>query len=1158
MPAGQVIGRVSVKVLPDTDDFRRRAQKELDRIEKQLGKVTIHTKVDMDGAKKGFLEQLRKWNQQNRALDNRKIRFHATFNTGGMDEEISKAARRLQARASQRRIHFDADVQGHIAVRVELDKANLERVERDLKRWARDVSPLEVEVIPSMLAGAGSAIATRLAFLTRPRIVQIIPVLNNAAASKVATALAALSGARLVARTFERINDSLKNLDKYIPIVSAIGLGINLLGAAALTGSSNLFALASSLAQIGLAGLALPGILGGIAFGVGATVAVLRDFNDVIPEVEERLSSLQDAMSVEFWSIAEQPIRNMVDVLFPQFEAGLLRTSTALGEWFKAFSDAMTTRLDGALVGMFDDLARSIEISAQHVDSFANIISVLGSLGAGYLPSLAQWFGEINDRFSEFLTRNQETGQLNAWIDQGITQLGHLGTALFHVGGFFTGVANAAEKAGGSTLSVFADTMQRLHDVVDSPAFQVGMVNAISSAHQAMSNISAISGPAVSGFFETFANTMTTLMPLVGTAVGTLLKDVANALSQTEVQDGLIAMFTGIANGIAMLGPAIGPIGQAMGALGSIIGTLAQAFGPLLAAALIPLANAFVTLAPLIEGLIELLAGALLQVFTALGPVIGVVVAAFANLIGGGLIPALTAAIGALVPVITTLAPMIGALLVTALNALLPILPVIADLFTQIVPIIGQLAMAVLPVLMPVLTQLAAAFVQILAAVIPLIPVFLELLMAVLLPLLPVIVNLASTVVPALATAIAALVPAILPFLEAITQVVAFLMPFLAPALQFVATIISDMLVSAINGVVLVLQGFWNILAGIGNFLAAVFTGQWGAAWEAVKQIASGVWDALKGAFLILMNVGIFGLAKKVLGLLKGAWNLAWSAIKTAATSAWIGLKVAWTTFLTNLRNAPGAVLNHIKTLFKQAWDSIKQGTSFAWNAIRSLFSAGISAVVGFVRSLPGRAASAMNSLISALRGVATSAWNAARAAFTTGINNAINLVKGLPGKAKSALGNLGSTLKDAGRKLIQGFINGITGMFSSVRDKLGELTGKLTSWKGPESTDRTILIGAGQLVIEGFLEGLESRYDAVRKSLGGFTKEIGGLEVDAPGISGSRSNISSRVAGAVNGSVGSESAGKVFNYYAAPGSSSLSAEEELFKAVQRPRMVGW
>ena len=27
MPAGQVIGRVSVKVLPDTDDFRRKAEK---------------------------------------------------------------------------------------------------------------------------------------------------------------------------------------------------------------------------------------------------------------------------------------------------------------------------------------------------------------------------------------------------------------------------------------------------------------------------------------------------------------------------------------------------------------------------------------------------------------------------------------------------------------------------------------------------------------------------------------------------------------------------------------------------------------------------------------------------------------------------------------------------------------------------------------------------------------------------------------------------------------------------------------------------------------------------------------------------------------------------------------------------------------------------
>ena len=63
--------------------------------------------------------------------------------------------------------------------------------------------------------------------------------------------------------------------------------------------------------------------------------------------------------------------------------------------------------------------------------------------------------------------------------------------------------------------------------------------------------------------------------------------------------------------------------------------------------------------------------------------------------------------------------------------------------------------------------------------------------------------------------------------------------------------------------------------------------------------------------------------------------------------------------------------------------------------------------------------------------------------------------------------------------------------MFNSVKSTLGNLTSKLTSWKGPESLDRVILKDAGRLVIQGFIEGLESQYDAVKDSLQGLTDDL-------------------------------------------------------------------
>jgi F0F1-type ATP synthase assembly protein I len=102
-----------------------------------------------------------------------------------------------------------------------------------------------------------------------------------------------------------------------------------------------------------------------------------------------------------------------------------------------------------------------------------------------------------------------------------------------------------------------------------------------------------------------------------------------------------------------------------------------------------------------------------------------------------------------------------------------------------------------------------------------------------------------------------------------------------------------------------------------------------------------------------------------------------------------------------------------------------------------------------------------------------------------------VSSAKALPGRIRAAIGNLGGLLVNAGRSVVQGFINGIVGMFNAVRAKLRQLTNLLPSWKGPASRDQALLYGNGRLVIGGFLAGLESQYGAVRSSLGGFTGDL-------------------------------------------------------------------
>jgi len=92
MPAGQIIGRISVKVLPDTDSFRKEAKAKLAVIEKGL-KFVVPTTLDITGAKRDLLIVLRDLNAENKTMNSRKIRLYAQISTDG----YARRARQVSA-----------------------------------------------------------------------------------------------------------------------------------------------------------------------------------------------------------------------------------------------------------------------------------------------------------------------------------------------------------------------------------------------------------------------------------------------------------------------------------------------------------------------------------------------------------------------------------------------------------------------------------------------------------------------------------------------------------------------------------------------------------------------------------------------------------------------------------------------------------------------------------------------------------------------------------------------------------------------------------------------------------------------------------------------------------------------------------------------------
>ncbi|MER5632168.1 phage tail protein [Streptomyces nitrosporeus] len=1073
MPAGKVIGRISVRVLPDTSDFKDKAKTDLERIEQQL-KVTIGTKIDTTGARSEVLQAVRDINRDNRATDSRKIRFYTTVSTNGMRTAIDKAARELQSKANRAdKISFEVgDLKATGKVELGLDQDSADQTEKDIDDWVKHVSPVKVDIELNFPTGATSAVNARLSYISRPRTVTFLPTLNEAAAAKVAAALAALSGIRVLDNMLSRFRDFLKDLDKSVPLIGTLATAMAGLAGWGLAAASNLASLSASLASIAPTALLLPGLLGGMAVGLGVTIAALKDFNKIVPEVKATLSDLQDAISENFWAKAAAPIREMVDSLLPAFTVGVEKTATQVGSFFAGFAEGLGNSLSPALGQMFTDLSESIRVATTGTAVFAEIIATLGKVGTSYLPQLAQWFVDISTQFNSWLQAKGENG-LKAMIDEGIVALKDLGSILADTSGILAGVARAAEAAGGSTLNSLADSLDRIHATVDSPGFQEGLTQTFAAAHEAMQQIADISGPAVEQFFKAFAGLLQEILPQVGTTLGTALEAVASSLSQSGVLDGVKAMFDGIEDAVTALAPAMAPLGLALGAIMELVGAFAAMLGPLVSAALIPLSDAFAALAPAIIPVVDLLGGIL------------------------------TAAVEAVAPLLVQLA-----------EGLAPIVSAFAEGLAPIIPVVS------------------AAFQTVSEALMPLVGIFLQLLSAVLTPLIPVISSLVSSLLPPLADAISRAAEALQPLLSAFVALVDFLMPILVPILELIVEILVTAFTEAIEGAAQILEGFASFFKSVWDAISAyfgmwiglfkgIFTGNWsdlGAAFDdfcsAVWGIWTSIWDMIAGAFKVVMNVGILSVGKKVLGLFKTAWKTAWAAIKTVAVELWSSVTTRWTSVMAEIRQIPHAAMTLLRQFWNSAWQDIKTACSLAWDAIRQ----GVRDSVGKV----------------------------------------VTTVRELPSKAKTALMAIGSTLVDAGKKLIQGFIDGIKGMFNSVKDTLGGLTDKLTSWKGPARRDATLLTDAGRLVIDGFIVGLESRYSAVRKSLSGLTDDVASTDFTPPGVGQIRGTIgmSSLISGALSGTGGGGGITKVLNYYAAAG-SSISAEEDLFGAMGRAR-AGW
>lgn len=157
-----------------------------------------------------------------------------------------------------------------------------------------------------------------------------------------------------------------------------------------------------------------------------------------------------------------------------------------------------------------------------------------------------------------------------------------------------------------------------------------------------------------------------------------------------------------------------------------------------------------------------------------------------------------------------------------------------------------------------------------------------------------------------------------------------------------------------------------DILTGLFDIFAGIFTGDWDMVWQGVQEVFGAVWDFVVATFENWIST-FTSLADTVLGWFGTDWETVWTNVKTFFSDTWnaissffSGILTGIKTFFTDTWNAivsffsgilsgiyssVTGTMTEIHDAFTNIWDSITGFLSGAWETIKNIVTVGIMAV---------------------------------------------------------------------------------------------------------------------------------------------------------------------------------------------------------------------
>ena len=334
---------------------------------------------------------------------------------------------------------------------------------------------------------------------------------------------------------------------------------------------------------------------------------------------------------------------------------------------------------------------------------------------------------------------------------------------------------------------------------------------------------------------------------------------------------------------------------------------------------------------------------------------------------------------------------------------------------------------------------------------------------------------------------------------------------------------------TAFNYISVVLGTVLDVLVGLFDVFAGIFTGNWDQAWNGVKEVFSGYWEGIKAAFSVVLD-GLKNLADVFLGWFGTDWDTVWSGIKEFFVSTWNsikqffsdtwnGIKETFTSVWTAISDTVSSVWETIKNVvqvgimfiqelfsaafqiltvpFQFIWQNCKDAVTEAWETIKAKVSAAIEAIKTTLETVWTAIWTVLSPIIETIKTGISTAWENIKTTVTT-------IADGI----KNALSTAWNAIKSIITPIVDGIKTGVTTAWNTMKTTISSVMDgiktKVSSvWDGIKST----VSGA----VDSVKNGISNGFNAAKSTVSNIFSSI------KTSISNAMSNAKNAVSNAIS-----------------------------------------